>query len=210
MPTRPSAGASWNCLMQSTGVRCSPSEESEQEAMSSIGGGRPLLTKSSSPQKVSVTFDMNRSQGIPGPSEPGSPGRVLVSMNPIHPPHDAQGTYVYDHPLFSSDSIQASRRLDLINGVSNVSFAGAWMGYGFHEDGFTAGLHAARKMINCPENTDRFKRTELRPWTHKPSLTERVCKVIVQVIQSFIKACNSSKGQNLVVDLNVGHDLQPE
>ncbi len=195
MPTRPSARASWNCLMQSTGPRCSPSQESEHEAMSSIRGERPLLTKSSSPQKISVTFDMNRWQGIPGPSEPGSPGRVLVSMNPIHSPRNAQGTYVYDHPLFSSDSIQASRRLHLINGVSNVSFAGAWMGYGFHEDGFTAGLHAARKMINRPGNTNRSSRTELRPWIHTSSLTERFCKVIIQVILSLIKACNSSNGQ---------------
>ncbi len=197
MPTRPSARTSWNCLMQSTGVSCLPSQESEQEAISPIGGERPLLTKPSSLQKISVTFDMNRLQGIPRPGEPGSPGRVLVSMSPIHPPRDAQGTFVYDHPLFSSGSIQASRCLHLINGVFNVSFAGAWMGYGFHEDGFTAGLHAGRNLRNRPEKTNnRFKRTELRPPTHPISVKERSCKVIVQAIQSLIESCSFSKARN--------------
>ena len=99
---------------------------------------------------------MNRLQGIPMPGQPGSPGRVLVSMNPIHSPNKVEGTYIYRHPLFSSASVLASERLHLINGVASVSFAGAWMGHGFHEDGFAAGLHAARKILKpaerCPCN----------------------------------------------------------
>lgn len=33
--------------------------------------------------------------------------------------------------------------LPTINGVAGISFAGAWMGSGFHEDGFAAGVRAA-------------------------------------------------------------------
>ncbi|MCJ1440003.1 MAG: hypothetical protein MMC23_000485 [Stictis urceolatum] len=122
LPTRASAHASWNCL---------------------IGQSTP-----SSPRRISITFDMNRLQAIPRPPDPLSPGRVLVSMNPVHEPLPStqQGRFTYFHPLFSSDSIRASCRLTEINGVNGVSFAGAWMGYGFHEDGFKAGMAAAERL----------------------------------------------------------------
>lgn len=38
-------------------------------------------------------------------------------------------------------------RLHTINGVAGVGFAGAWMGFGFHEDGFVSGTHAARVIM---------------------------------------------------------------
>ena len=38
-----------------------------------------------------------------------------------------------------------------IQNVRGISFAGAWMRYGFHEDGFTTGLRAATGIIqNAP------------------------------------------------------------
>jgi predicted NAD/FAD-binding protein len=34
-----------------------------------------------------------------------------------------------------------------LQGQQHTYFAGAWMGYGFHEDGLKAGLQAARRLI---------------------------------------------------------------
>ena len=36
-----------------------------------------------------------------------------------------------------------------LQGQQRTWFAGAWMGYGFHEDGLKAGLNAARLLIEA-------------------------------------------------------------
>lgn len=96
---------------------------------------------------------MNKLQAIPSPGEFESPGRVLVTMNPVRIPRSPQSSHFYEHPVISSKSMLALRQLHKINGTAGVSFAGAWMGYGFHEDGFVAGAHAARMLIDGRENT---------------------------------------------------------
>jgi predicted NAD/FAD-binding protein len=138
--------------------------------------------------KISITFDMNKLQDIPLPGEPGSPGRVLVTMNPIRTPRNLQSSKVYYHPLIASESIVMSRYLDKINGVDNVSFAGAWMGFGFHEDGFAAGAHVAKTLINGRENTgplDLVARVqEIRG--RKVGFSRSMLKMGVSIVQYFL------------------------
>jgi predicted NAD/FAD-binding protein len=57
------------------------------------------------------------------------------------------GEYDYDHPVFDLDAIQAQRQLHQLQGQQHTWFAGAWMGYGFHEDGFKAGKAAANHVL---------------------------------------------------------------
>lgn len=40
-------------------------------------------------------------------------------------------------------AIHAQREMHRIQNTRGISYAGAWMNYGFHEDGFTSGLRAA-------------------------------------------------------------------
>jgi predicted NAD/FAD-binding protein len=132
---------------------------------------------------------MNRLQAIPNPGEPESPGRVFVSMNPIRTPHLPRLHQVYYHPILDSKSIQASRSLPLINAASNISFAGAWMGYGFHEDGFAAGLEAARKIVtgnyDSPSNI-RYG-ADLADWVPKLSTADKTVRGAVAAIQFMIE-----------------------
>jgi predicted NAD/FAD-binding protein len=37
--------------------------------------------------------------------------------------------------------------MHLLQGEQGRYYAGAWMGYGFHEDGLKAGLAAAQKLL---------------------------------------------------------------
>ncbi|MDO9199944.1 MAG: NAD/FAD-binding protein, partial [Hydrogenophaga sp.] len=76
---------------------------------------------------------------------------VVVSLNPQGPidPAKVVGEYTYAHPVFDLAAIQAQARVPALQGQQNTFFAGAWMGYGFHEDGLKAGLQAARALMDA-------------------------------------------------------------
>jgi len=74
---------------------------------------------------------------------------VIVSLNPIDPIDDAHvlGRYQYAHPVFDSAAIGAQAQVPQLQGQGGVWFAGAWMGYGFHEDGYQAGRQVASEIL---------------------------------------------------------------
>ena len=41
----------------------------------------------------------------------------------------------FRHPVFNKSSYLATNRMKLIQGKNNTYYVGAWLGYGFHEDG---------------------------------------------------------------------------
>lgn len=134
---------------------------------------------------------MNRLQNIALPPDPLSPGRVLVSMNPNHEPlpYTQQGRFAYDHPLLTSDSILASCRLPSINGVQGVSFAGAWMGYGFHEDGFRTGMAAAERLGGgwAGDGDAIFRAESPEPRTRtKSGLMNCIFRGVIRTVQALI------------------------
>jgi predicted NAD/FAD-binding protein len=89
--------------------------------------------------EVCVTYWMNRLQGIPDATP------LFVSLNPVVEPRQdlVFGEWSYDHPQFDARALTSQSRLDEIQGVRRTWFAGAWTGYGFHEDGLRSGLDAA-------------------------------------------------------------------
>jgi predicted NAD/FAD-binding protein len=74
---------------------------------------------------------------------------VFVSLNPIHEidPKHVIGRYHYAHPVFDLAAIQAQSEMPALQGQQHTWYAGAWMGYGFHEDGFKAGRAAALGVL---------------------------------------------------------------
>lgn len=89
-----------------------------------------------------VTYDMNALQHIPADTP------LYVTLNPQREPDPARvyGEYDYDHPQFTNAAIAAQRRFNTVQGENRAWFAGAWLGYGFHEDGLRAGLRVALKL----------------------------------------------------------------
>ncbi|MFI6298853.1 NAD(P)/FAD-dependent oxidoreductase [Nonomuraea sp. NPDC050790] len=85
--------------------------------------------------RVRVSYDMDRLQGQP----------YLVSLGePIAEQHQL-ARMVYHHPVYTPASVAAQRRLPSLNDASIV-FAGAYHGWGFHEDGCRSGLLAAQAL----------------------------------------------------------------
>jgi predicted NAD/FAD-binding protein len=74
---------------------------------------------------------------------------VIVSLNPVREidPAHVIGEYDYAHPVFDLPAIQAQANMPQLQGQQHTWFAGAWMGYGFHEDGFKAGRAAAQGLL---------------------------------------------------------------
>ncbi|MFM0739944.1 FAD-dependent oxidoreductase [Paraburkholderia xenovorans] len=95
---------------------------------------------------VCVSYLVNQLQPLPFKTP------LVVTLNPVTQP--AQGTelrrFVYDHPLFDLAAIDAQYRLPSLQGKRRTWFAGAWTGYGFHEDGLKSALRVAADFDSSP------------------------------------------------------------
>lgn len=99
--------------------------------------------------KVCVHYLINQLQPVPFHTP------LIVSLNPMTPPDPASviAHYDYAHPVFDHAAVDAQHRLGDIQGKRNTWFAGAWTGYGFHEDGLKSGL-AVALAISALDGTD--------------------------------------------------------
>ncbi|QKE82791.1 FAD-dependent oxidoreductase [Arthrobacter sp. NEB 688] len=90
-------------------------------------------------QGAVVTYWMNKLMGIPD-SEP-----FYVTLNATEriDPGSVVATMEYTHPLYDVAAVRAQRRLPEIT-TARTAFAGAYQGWGFHEDGCRSGVEAAR------------------------------------------------------------------
>ena len=72
-----------------------------------------------------------------------------MSLNPVRSIDPAQvlGAFDYDHPVFDLGALAAQKQLPLLQGAQHTWFAGAWTGYGFHEDGLQSGYRAADALL---------------------------------------------------------------
>ncbi len=93
-------------------------------------------------RRVSITYWMNRLQAL----DTKTP--VLVSLNPIRPPDPARMLRVrqYRHPQFDAAAMRAQAALPRIQGSDRLWFAGAWTGWGFHEDGIASAVKIANAL----------------------------------------------------------------
>ncbi|MFE0700952.1 NAD(P)/FAD-dependent oxidoreductase [Streptomyces sp. NPDC058872] len=93
------------------------------------------------PEAVQVSYDMNRLQRL-GSAEPH-----VVTLNPGDRVDESSvlARMVYEHPVYTPESVAAQRMLPELN-TTVTAYAGAYHGWGFHEDGCRSGVEAARSL----------------------------------------------------------------
>ncbi|TIC82876.1 FAD-dependent oxidoreductase [Nocardioides sp. GY 10127] len=124
LPTAEGARASWNFLRPSA-----------DQARTDGGEG------------VVVTYDLTRLQRL------DTDTRYLVTLGGEHlvDPASVIDRMEYEHPLYTPESVAAQRRLPELDS-DRLAFAGAYHGWGFHEDGARSGLAAATRLgLTWPE-----------------------------------------------------------
>ena len=89
-------------------------------------------------QGAVVTYWMNRLQGLPA----DEPFYVTLNATDRIDPASVVATMQYRHPLYDLDAVRAQRHLSELT-TRTTTFAGAYHGWGFHEDGCRSGVEAA-------------------------------------------------------------------
>jgi len=92
--------------------------------------------------RVAVTYSMTRLQGLSAATidEP-----YLVTLNPRREPAAPLHAVTFAHPQLDRRALVAQRSLATLGAADRTHYAGAYAGFGFHEDGMRAGIAAARR-----------------------------------------------------------------
>ncbi|MDQ0869154.1 putative NAD/FAD-binding protein [Arthrobacter sp. V1I9] len=116
LPTAGNAKASWNYRLPSCDAR---------------------------PDKVLVSYDLSRLQRLD--SVGGRPYLVSLGESELIADDAVLERMVYEHPQYTPESLQAQQAIAGLSD-SRIAYAGAYLGWGFHEDGALSGVRAAESL----------------------------------------------------------------
>lgn len=86
-----------------------------------------------------VSYCMNLLQGLDAPE----PLVVTLNRSEAVDPARVLRRLAYQHPVYTPQSVAAQRRRAVIQGQNRTWFAGAYWGWGFHEDGMRSAVDVA-------------------------------------------------------------------
>ncbi len=121
LPTRSRARASWNSLLDGCGAGASADDA-----------------------PVRVTYDLSRLMGLA--TDGGLRHCVSLNQSDRLAPDAILDRTVFEHPVYTHESLEAQRRLPELDGIRRTWFCGAYHGWGFHEDGCASGVRVAGQL----------------------------------------------------------------
>ena len=107
-------------------------------------------------KQTTLTYNMNILQGI----EAQETFCVTLNQTDQIAPERILRKFVYAHPVFTTESIQAQQCREQVNGVENTWYCGAYWYNGFHEDGVRSALDVVEQInklelgLSTPRSND--------------------------------------------------------
>lgn len=95
------------------------------------------------PDKVLVSYDLTRLQRL-HPVD-GKPYLVSLGESELIAGTAVLERMVYEHPQYTPESLQAQQAIAALSN-NRIAYAGAYLGWGFHQDGALSGVRAAEKL----------------------------------------------------------------
>lgn len=101
-----------------------------------------VIDKDEKKSYTSTIYWMNRLQKLPVKKN------YFVSLNPFQKIKEEKiiKKINYNHPNFTIENFARQKELSSLNQNTKIFFAGAYFGYGFHEDGAKAGLNVVSEL----------------------------------------------------------------
>jgi len=93
--------------------------------------------------QLSVTYWMNKLQNL------DTKTNIFVTLNPFVKPSKNKiiKRIKYKHPMYDLKTFETQKKVKLIQGKNNIWYCGAYLGYGFHEDGIKSGLDVVNRIL---------------------------------------------------------------
>jgi predicted NAD/FAD-binding protein len=95
------------------------------------------------PDNVLVSYDLTRLQRL-APGD-GLPYLVSLGESGLIAEDRVLERMVYEHPQYTPESLRAQQRIAALSD-DRIAYAGAYLGWGFHEDGALSGVRAAASL----------------------------------------------------------------
>ncbi len=96
--------------------------------------------------EISLTYWMNKLQNLKTDKD------YFVTLNPAIKPEaqKIEKKIIYHHPIYDFRTFETQKIIQSFQGEDNLWFCGAYLGYGFHEDGIKSGMKVAENLLNYP------------------------------------------------------------